>query len=85
VDDESRITGVGDHGIDRVKEAGLPSHLAEPQRAAVGGEPSAVEIRDDFLAPLPGKGERLSGTLCDNEGLPVGGSGSVLNPNATTC
>ena len=73
VDDESGITGVGDHRVDGVKQADLLGHLAKQQRAPVGREPSALEIRNDLLAVVTGKVEGTAVTLRHDHGLSVVG------------
>src|SRR4051812_12085284 len=72
VDDEDRMAGVGDRRVEGVAEADPVGHLGEEQGAAVGGEPSALEVGDDGLGPTSGKVEGIAVTVCPGDGLACG-------------
>ena len=78
VDEEQRMARVGDGRVAGVEEADAVGDLAEEQPARICGQASTIKVGDDVLGSEGGEVEGLAVTICQSDGLALGGIWSPL-------
>ena len=69
VNDEDRVTRIGNGGVESIEQPDAIGDLTQEQRPRIGSEPSPLEIGDDGLGPQGGKVEAVKVTVCHCGGL----------------